>query len=98
MADLRKENGEETEVERLAQPAGMEGGILEGNKDRDEAFKMKGDVEKSEDKKEKLPKLSATDFAVYNSMSEHMEYFVGLFVLNYSFIEVLSALFKGVNH
>jgi hypothetical protein len=26
---------------------------------------------------EALPKLSAADFRVYNSMAEHMEYFVG---------------------
>ena len=30
----------------------------------------------SEDKLQTLPKLSAAEFRVYNSMAEHMEYFV----------------------
>ena len=39
---------------------------------------MKDEAKAEEDMKEeeKLPKLSAADFRVYNSMAEHMEYFV----------------------
>ncbi|KAF4635909.1 hypothetical protein G7Y89_g2180 [Cudoniella acicularis] len=47
--------------------------ILEGNEAREEAVKA---VEKEEQKEEvQLPKLSAAEFRVYNSMAEHMEYF-----------------------
>ncbi|KAL3426948.1 hypothetical protein PVAG01_00457 [Phlyctema vagabunda] len=58
-------------VKIMAEPASKECEILAGNKAREEALK-----EKEEDKEEeKLPKLSAADFRVYNSMAEHMEYF-----------------------
>jgi len=73
MTDLSKESLEE--VDRLAEPAEpCEEEILGKNEGREKALK---DVE-AESKKEEpmLPKLSAADFRVYNSMAEHMEYFV----------------------
>jgi hypothetical protein len=52
-----------------------EGEVLGKNEGREEALK---EIEKEEKKEEpKLPKLSAADFRAYNSMAEHMEYFVG---------------------
>lgn len=89
MADLGKE--ELNEVERLAEPASTEAEILNGNEGREEALcdKMKetkvtdgkeeaktGDKEEEKKEEPPLPKLSAADFRVYNSMAEHMEYFV----------------------
>jgi hypothetical protein len=73
MADLSKE--EIGEVERLAEPAENECEILGKNEARVEALK---EQEKVEEKKEepKLPKLNAAEFRAYNSMAEHMEYFV----------------------
>ncbi|TVY38896.1 hypothetical protein LSUB1_G002841 [Lachnellula subtilissima] len=69
MADMAKED--QTEVNRLAEPCEKEGEILEGNQARDAALKK---VEEAKVEK-KLPKLSAAEFRVYNSMAEHMEYF-----------------------
>jgi hypothetical protein len=80
MADLSKE--EIGEVERLAEPAENECEILGKNEGREEALKQQENVE---EKKEvpKLPKLSAAEFRAYNSMAEHMEYFVSYdFYLN----------------
>lgn len=79
MADLRAE--EQAEIDRLAQPASAEAEILECNKGREEALASKSKDEipqetKKAEEVEKLPKLSAADFRTYNSMSEHMEYFV----------------------
>ena len=61
------------EVDRLAEPAEKEAEMLGKNDVREEALK---EIKKEEKKEEALPKLSAADFKVYNSMAEHMEYFV----------------------
>ena len=56
--------------------------ILQENEVREEAVKDIEAAKKEEPKKEdapeakKLPKLSAAEFRAYNSMAEHMEYFV----------------------
>jgi hypothetical protein len=73
MADLNQESL--AEVDRLAEPAApCEGKILGKNAGREEALK---DIEKEKTSEEPtLPKLSAADFRAYNSMAEHMEYFV----------------------
>lgn len=72
MADMKKE--EQESVERLSQPSSKENEILEGNSAREEALK---DVKKAKEE-EKLPKLSAAEYRVYNSMADNMEYFVSL--------------------
>jgi hypothetical protein len=70
MTDLKVEE----EVERLAEPAGpCEGEILGKNAGREEALAEAAAAKKEE----ALPKLSAAEFRAYNSMAEHMEYFVG---------------------
>jgi hypothetical protein len=74
MADLRKE--ELDVVDRLAEPSAKEQEILGGNQVRDEALKKVEEAKKEEKEEEKLPKLSAAEFRVYNSMAENMEYFV----------------------
>ncbi len=78
MTDLKVEE----ELDRLAQPGATEAQILECNEGRQAALKEVNTVaaQKEEKKEEevKLPKLSAADFRVYNSMAEHMEYFVRL--------------------
>ncbi len=80
MADLKQEEICE-EVNRLAKPASNEADILNGNKGEDVvrgvASKKEGKVEEKKEEKA-LPKLSAAEFRAYNSMAEHMEYFVGL--------------------
>lgn len=80
MAELKQEEICE-EVERLARPAESEAEILNGEKGPDvEGKKIVEEKEKKEEveKEEvKLPKLSASEFRAYNSMAEHMEYFVG---------------------
>lgn len=76
MADI----GEEYKkgVDKMAEPAENEAKILGENSVKKEALDTKKDVEASAaPKEEKLPKLSLADFRVYNSMAEHMEYFVG---------------------
>jgi len=40
--------------------------------------KKEEETKKTEEEKPKLPKLSSADFRAYNSMAEHMEYFVRL--------------------
>lgn len=87
MTDLGKEK---EVVERLQEPAsGSEGKILEQS-EREKALKdieaessasssaVKLAEKKVEAKKEEvvLPKLSAAEFRAFNSMAEHMEYFV----------------------
>jgi Tfp pilus assembly protein PilP len=76
MSDLKTEGQEE--VERLANPAPPEAEILECNRGREEALKQNVKEEDivAQGEEEKLPKLSAADFRVYNSMAEHMDYFV----------------------
>jgi hypothetical protein len=78
MTDVKAEEG----VDRLVPPAATEAQILECNEGRQAALKEVDDAaaQKEEKKEEevKLPKLSAADFRVYNSMAEHMEYFVRL--------------------
>ena len=77
MTDLNAENKAIEEVERLAKPAMTEQEILSEPCMRKDAAKQKEEVERSNvSVDEKLPKLSAADFRVYNSMAEHMEYFV----------------------
>lgn len=61
------------EAERLAQPAANEAQILKNNKVRKEALK-----EVKEESKPALPKLSAAEFKLYNSLADHMQYFVRL--------------------
>lgn len=75
MSDLSKEQQEE--VDRLVQPAEeCEREMLGKNEGRDKAPEdAAGTVTKEEEVK--LPKLSASDFRTYNSMAEHMEYYVG---------------------
>jgi hypothetical protein len=69
MADLNKE--ELDSVNRMAEPAEKECEIL-GKKEP-----LKDEVaEEKKQEEPKLPKLSAADFRAYNSMAEHMEYFV----------------------
>lgn len=80
-------------IDRLKEPANKEADILEKNDGRDEALNVIRTGEKKvannegweednkkEKKEEALPKLSAADFRVYNSMAEHMEYFVRLLI------------------
>lgn len=63
-------------AEPLAEATESEAQILEGNPGREEAVNSKKDIEASETPvEEKLPKLSSREFQIYNSMSEHMEYF-----------------------
>ncbi|KAA8573018.1 hypothetical protein EYC84_003561 [Monilinia fructicola] len=59
-------------IDRLKEPANKEADILEKNDGRDDESI---EYNKKEKKEEALPKLSAADFRVYNSMAEHMEYF-----------------------
>ena len=62
-------------MEHLAEPAEpCESEILAKNEAREEALKTKA-AEETKDEPQ-LPKLSAADFRAYNSMAEHMEYFV----------------------
>ncbi len=75
MADLNKE--ELGEVDRLAEPAEKECEMLGKNAALQEE---KAEEEKKEEEP-KLPKLSAADFRAYNSMAEHMEYFVSFYFL-----------------
>ena len=73
MGDLSKE--EIGEVEKVAEPAENEHEILGKSEGREETLKQQGGVEEKEEVP-KLPKLSAAEFRAYNSMAEHMEYFV----------------------
>jgi hemerythrin-like domain-containing protein len=74
MSDLNAQCQED--AERLAKATESEAQILEGNSEREKAVKSKKDVEAgAAPQGEKLPKLSNKDFQIYNSMSEHMEYF-----------------------
>jgi len=75
MADLNKE--ELAEVDRLAKPAENECEML----GKSEAMKEEVPVEANREEP-KLPKLTAAEFRAYNSMAEHMEYFVSLFPSN----------------
>jgi hypothetical protein len=73
MADLSKE--QQQEIECLAEPAGpCEREMLGKNEERGKAAEEVASTPVKEE--EKLPKLSAADFRAYNSMAEHMEYFV----------------------
>jgi hypothetical protein len=76
MADLRKED--EALSNNLAEPvdvdADADARILAGDEATEQAL---ADKAKGERKAEPLlPKLSAADFRAYNSMAEHMDYFV----------------------
>jgi hypothetical protein len=72
MADLNKE--ELGEVDRLAEPADKECEMVGKNEGREEALKVEEEEKKEEEPE--LPKLSAAEFRAYNSMAEHMDYFV----------------------
>jgi hypothetical protein len=72
MADLNKE--ELGAVDGLAEPAEKECEMLRKNEGQDEALEVEEEEKKEEEPK--LPKLSAAEFRVYNSMAEHMDYFV----------------------
>jgi hypothetical protein len=77
MSDIIAES--KVEAERLAQPAANEAEILGSDTVSGEVLKDVKKEEKKvveEEKKEELPKLSAAEFRAYNSMAEHMEYFV----------------------
>lgn len=77
---------EQEVLDRLAEPASKQTEILGTNEGREDALKeVKKEEEKVEKKEEKkedaLPKLSAADFRVYNSMAEHMNYYVRFFIM-----------------
>jgi hypothetical protein len=80
MTDTNPPESAREEIERLAEPAEKEAEILCKNEKREEALKesAKEETPKEEKKEEPLPKLSAADFQVYNSMADHMEYFVSI--------------------
>ncbi|PQE22223.1 Neutrophil cytosol factor 2 protein [Rutstroemia sp. NJR-2017a WRK4] len=77
MTDANLPESAREDIERLAEPAEKEAEILCKNEPREEALKesAKEETPKEEKKEEPLPKLSAADFQVYNSMADHMEYF-----------------------
>ncbi|TGO85382.1 hypothetical protein BPOR_0402g00080 [Botrytis porri] len=67
-------------VDRAGEPASKQEETLGENEERKDALKEieteEQKIEKKEEKKEDaLPKLSAADFKIYNSMAEHMNYF-----------------------
>lgn len=62
-------------VEKMQEPASTEQEILNGNPCEQGATKGMETKKKEEDGKT-LPALSAAEFQAYNSMAEHMEYFV----------------------
>ena len=75
MADIGEEY--KKDLDKMAEPAESESEILGDNSVKREALDTKKEIQASTaPKEEKLPKLSLADFRVYNSMSEHMEYFV----------------------
>ena len=72
MADMT--NAQEEEVSRLAKPAAAsEAEIFGINEGREEAL---NEVDSAKVEEEALPKLSAAEFRIYNSMAEHMDLFV----------------------
>jgi hypothetical protein len=74
MADISEEY--KKGLDKMAEPPENEAKIL-GDNGTKEALDTKKEIEASAaPKEEKLPKLSLADFRVYNSMAEHMEYFV----------------------
>lgn len=97
MSDLSQEQQKEG-LERLADPC-EEGKILDKNEGREEALKELDEAGKKKGgekkKQEELPKLSAADFRVYNSMAEHMEYFVSSRILFCSFVYVWHWKIRG---
>jgi hypothetical protein len=93
MADLNQ--GEIDVVNRLAEPASKEADILGCSEGRKEAGALKIGEKEVEKEEEKLPKLSAADFRTYNSMAEHMEYFVSTLRLFLQF-GYLKESWKGV--
>jgi hypothetical protein len=75
MADLNKE--ELDPVDRTSKPAEKECDMLGKTEElKDEV------VEEKQEEEPSLPKLSAAEFRAYNSMAEHMEYFVSTLHLN----------------
>ncbi len=73
MADLNKEELEN--VDRIAEPAANECEMLGKSEVREDALEEEN-VEEKKEEEPKLPKLSAAEFRTYNTMAEHMEYFV----------------------
>ncbi len=74
MSDLNAQC--DKDAERLAEAAECETQILDGDAERAEAVQSKKYTDASSaPQEEKLPKLSSREFQIYNSMSEHMEYF-----------------------
>lgn len=78
MANTPQENEALKAVEPMAAPAAAEAEILGVNEDREKALKEgeKDSAQEQDEGLEKLPPLSAADFKIYNSMADHMEYFV----------------------
>lgn len=91
MADLNKEDL--GEVDRLAKPAEEECDLLGKNEGREEALKEV--VEEKKEEEPKLPKLSAAEFRAYNSMAEHMDYFVSAILSCSS--HLISSVFVSIN-
>ncbi len=94
MADLNKEELEN--VDRLAEPAAKECEILGKNALREEALEEEKAEKKKKEEEPKLPKLSAAEFRIYNSMAEHMEYFViPLFISIFIQSQIISSVQRG---
>ena len=66
------------------------------NRVREEALKEKAAEEKKEEPQ--LPKLSAADYRVYNSMAEHMQYFVGATLAGKAAVEVKRVRVRANHH
>ncbi|TEY18009.1 hypothetical protein BOTCAL_2094g00010 [Botryotinia calthae] len=63
-------------VDKAGESASKQAEILGENGGREEALKeIEKEGKKIEKKEDALPKLSAADFKLYNSMAEHMNYF-----------------------
>ena len=63
-------------VDEITEPVENEVKILAENCPKKEAVDTKEAEASAAPKEQKLPKLSLAEFRVYNSMAEHMEYFV----------------------
>jgi len=77
MAELSAEKKVVEEIDRLTKSKECEDEILSEPSSRKEAVEQTVEIKNSHvPKEEKLSKLGAAEFKVYNSMAEHMEYFV----------------------
>lgn len=89
MSDLSAtEQQQQDTIKQVSEPASNEGKILEENTVREEALKQVAEEKKEEEVK--LPKLSAAEFRVYNSMAEHMEYFVSNSLAHNHSLQIIS--------